>query len=168
MSSPIFGRLVLLVALGASFPGSPAEADSFAGPISVIDLHRGKVRGHATGSQFFFTSSDQDNKNEDGDDGVRKVSLFANLTLVTSTPSPPSPPPRQKQDAVVALVKTCPTGHETYRDKVDGQLHCRCKKFHLHWPEDGFCYREYDRGPCPEGHRYSFVPSSSSQSSSRW
>ncbi len=40
------------------------------------------------------------------------------------------------------------------KDNKDGKLRCRCKKYHLYWPEDGICYREYKQGPCPEGHRY--------------
>ena len=40
------------------------------------------------------------------------------------------------------------------KDNKDGKLRCRCKKYHLYWPDDGICYREYKQGPCPEGHRY--------------
>ena len=32
---------------------------------------------------------------------------------------------------------------------------CSCEDYHLLWPEDSLCYREFSRGPCPTGHRYS-------------
>lgn len=49
--------------------------------------------------------------------------------------------------------KTCPTGYELHVDKATNKLECRCKKYHLYWPDDGLCYREFQQGPCPEGHR---------------
>ena len=49
--------------------------------------------------------------------------------------------------------KQCPTGYELHYDRSVRKYECLCKKYHLYWPEDGLCYREYQQGPCPEGHR---------------
>lgn len=56
-------------------------------------------------------------------------------------------------NSLVNRHKSCPEGYELGKDKKDGRLRCRCKKYHLYWPDDGICYREYEQGPCPEGHR---------------
>jgi len=37
---------------------------------------------------------------------------------------------------------------------------CVCEKYHLLWPSDKKCYREFTRGPCPEGHRFIWDPES--------
>ena len=49
--------------------------------------------------------------------------------------------------------KTCPKGSELKRSEKSLKFDCECKKYHLKWPEDGLCYREYEQGPCPHGHR---------------
>jgi len=49
--------------------------------------------------------------------------------------------------------KTCPKGSEIKRSENSFGFDCECKKYHLKWPEDGLCYREYEQGPCPHGHR---------------
>ena len=49
--------------------------------------------------------------------------------------------------------KTCPEGSELRRDANGANFICECKKYHLKWKEDGLCYREYEQGPCPHGHR---------------
>ena len=49
--------------------------------------------------------------------------------------------------------KTCPEGSELKRDSSKAKFLCECKKYHLKWPQDGLCYREYEKGPCPNGHR---------------
>eukprot|EP00095_Tigriopus_kingsejongensis_P003671 maker-scaffold11_size778918-snap-gene-5.21 protein:Tk03671 transcript:maker-scaffold11_size778918-snap-gene-5.21-mRNA-1 annotation:"hypothetical protein DAPPUDRAFT_324689" len=49
--------------------------------------------------------------------------------------------------------KTCPEGYELYYDRSARKYECVCQKYHIYWPEDGICYREYYQGPCPEGHR---------------
>ena len=49
--------------------------------------------------------------------------------------------------------KTCPSGYELRYDRRAGKYECACLKYHLYWPGDGLCYREYQQGPCPEGHR---------------
>ena len=52
-----------------------------------------------------------------------------------------------------AVAKTCPPGYELTFDRVLRKYDCKCKDYFLYWPEDGLCYREYQQGPCPEGHR---------------
>ncbi|XP_040569721.1 uncharacterized protein [Lepeophtheirus salmonis] len=53
--------------------------------------------------------------------------------------------------------KLCPQGYELRasprRAGVGNKFECRCKRYHLYWPQDGLCYRENSRGPCEEGHR---------------
>ena len=49
--------------------------------------------------------------------------------------------------------KTCPAGYELQLDRKSNQYECTCKKYHLYWPPDGLCYREFQQGPCPDGHR---------------
>ena len=49
--------------------------------------------------------------------------------------------------------KTCPKGFELKRSENGVSFDCECKKYHLKWPEDGLCYREYEQGPCAHGHR---------------
>ena len=49
--------------------------------------------------------------------------------------------------------KTCPAGYELQLDRKTNQYECTCKKYHLYWPPDGLCYREFQQGPCPDGHR---------------
>ena len=51
------------------------------------------------------------------------------------------------------LNKTCPKGFELKRKPNGVSFDCECKKYHLKWPKDGLCYREYEQGPCPHGHR---------------
>ncbi len=36
----------------------------------------------------------------------------------------------------------------------EGVANCSCQDYHLLWPKDNLCYKEFSRGPCPEGHRY--------------
>ena len=50
--------------------------------------------------------------------------------------------------------KQCPRGYDLHYDRAVRKYDCRCKKYHLYWPDDGLCYREYQQGPCPEGHRF--------------
>lgn len=57
----------------------------------------------------------------------------------------------------VDLVKRCPLGHEAAFDRQARKYECKCKKYHLFWPQDGLCYREYQQGPCPAGHRYVYA-----------
>ena len=54
---------------------------------------------------------------------------------------------------LLQLNKTCPKGFQPVRDNNEIDFKCECKKYHLQWPEDGLCYREYEQGPCPKGHR---------------
>ncbi len=69
--------------------------------------------------------------------------------------------PSSASSAVAAAVvdnnflfgKRCPSGYDLHFDKRVRKYECRCKKYHLYWPEDGLCYREYQQGPCPDGHR---------------
>ena len=49
--------------------------------------------------------------------------------------------------------KNCPSGYELQHDRNTNKYECTCKKYHLYWPSDGLCYREFQQGPCPEGHR---------------
>lgn len=56
-------------------------------------------------------------------------------------------------DLLLLSHKQCPTGYELHYDRNVRKYECLCKKYHLYWPEDGLCYREYQQGPCPEGHR---------------
>ena len=49
--------------------------------------------------------------------------------------------------------KTCAEGSELRRDVNGINFVCECKKYHLKWIQDGLCYREYEQGPCPHGHR---------------
>ena len=49
--------------------------------------------------------------------------------------------------------KNCPPGYELQHDRNTNKYECTCKKYHLYWPLDGLCYREFQQGPCPEGHR---------------
>ena len=63
---------------------------------------------------------------------------------------------RSKSNAaneVLQVNKTCPTGFDLIREENGLNFHCECKKYHLKWQEDGLCYREYEQGPCPPGHR---------------
>lgn len=59
----------------------------------------------------------------------------------------------QLLNELIALNKTCPKGLQLVHDKNVGKSSCECKKYHLQWPEDGLCYKEYEQGPCPTGHR---------------
>ena len=54
---------------------------------------------------------------------------------------------------LLALNKTCPKGLKLVHHKNERKSSCECKKYHLQWPEDGLCYKEYEQGPCPKGHR---------------
>ena len=56
-------------------------------------------------------------------------------------------------DVLLNSGKQCPPGYELRYDRGVRKYECVCKKYHLCWPEDGLCYREYQQGPCPEGHR---------------
>lgn len=56
-------------------------------------------------------------------------------------------------DEQVGFHKNCPTGYELQHDRNTNKYECTCKKYHLYWPLDGLCYREFQQGPCPEGHR---------------
>ena len=67
------------------------------------------------------------------------------------TAVPESTPPSDA--SITPLVKTCPEGYELVKDKDTGEYDCQCKKYHLYWPIDGACYREFAQGPCPTGHR---------------
>lgn len=63
---------------------------------------------------------------------------------------------RSKSNAaneILQVNKTCPTGFDLIREENGLSFHCECKKYHLKWHEDGLCYREYEQGPCPPGHR---------------
>ena len=55
--------------------------------------------------------------------------------------------------------KQCPLGYELHYDQRFRKYGCQCKKYHLYWPQDGNCYREYQQGPCQEGHRYTRIHS---------
>merc|ERR1719244_2008325 len=35
---------------------------------------------------------------------------------------------------------------------------CVCEKYHLLWAEDGLCYQEFTQGPCKQGFRYVWDP----------
>ena len=56
-------------------------------------------------------------------------------------------------DLLLQNDKQCPPGYELHYDRGVRKYECVCKKYFLYWPEDGLCYREYQQGPCPEGHR---------------
>ena len=60
---------------------------------------------------------------------------------------------RKGRNSLINPYKQCPLGYELHFSRDVGKYECRCKKYHVYWPEDGLCYREYQRGPCPEGHR---------------
>lgn len=59
--------------------------------------------------------------------------------------------------AAGGVAKTCPPGYELTFDRVLRKYDCKCKDYFLYWPEDGLCYREYQQGPCPEGHRWGLL-----------
>ena len=88
-------------------------------------------------------------------DGFARQSAAAPAQRL-STPQLPPPPQLSVPPVPGGLLgtnKRCPRGYEVRYDKRARKYECRCKRYHLYWPGDGLCYREYHRGPCPEGHR---------------
>ena len=57
------------------------------------------------------------------------------------------------ENPILGFHKTCPAGYELHLERKTNKFECRCKKYHLYWPQDGLCYREFQQGPCPDGHR---------------
>jgi len=48
----------------------------------------------------------------------------------------------------------CSGGENSEVKSEDVLSSCICDKYYLLWPSDKKCYREFTRGPCPEGHRF--------------
>jgi len=118
-----------------------AQAQHVVFPVDSTFLYAVGVTG---ARPLFFRSSRQlDDLNEatSTEDEEQATPLDAALAVVSAASASPL---RRKQ---------CPRGYELRFDRPARKYECRCKKYHLYWPGDGLCYREYHRGPCPEGHR---------------
>ena len=83
------------------------------------------------------------------------TTVFILVAALTTDPAECFAFPRTGDDAAAPLGfhKNCPTGYELQHDRRTNKYECTCKKYHLYWPLDGLCYREFQQGPCPEGHR---------------
>ena len=97
-----------------------------------------------------FSSSFSDNSNSFSDSN--NSPLLQNVRVIDETGSGGSTAAAGDLN-LPPLVKTCPEGYELIKVTEGGAYDCKCKKYHLFWPEDGKCYREYTQGPCPTGHR---------------
>eukprot|EP00090_Calanus_glacialis_P000030 TRINITY_DN10028_c0_g1_i1.p1 TRINITY_DN10028_c0_g1~~TRINITY_DN10028_c0_g1_i1.p1 ORF type:complete len:456 (+),score=54.49 TRINITY_DN10028_c0_g1_i1:139-1506(+) len=54
---------------------------------------------------------------------------------------------------------SCLEGTELNESPAGNEVdNCVCEKYHLFWPSDKRCYREFTRGPCPQGHRFVWDP----------
>ena len=81
------------------------------------------------------------------------MSVTLSLALVVTSVLTLTSAFARHSELVTNTHKTCPPGYELLYDRSVRKYECQCKKYHLYWPEDGLCYREYHQGPCPEGHR---------------
>ena len=75
------------------------------------------------------------------------LSLHTHITLSFAFPKTGDEP------GTLGFHKNCPQGYELQHDRTTNLYECTCKKYHLYWPDDGLCYREFQQGPCQEGHR---------------
>ena len=133
------GKAILLVTLSVTIG---LKADSLPLEISQPfnpNIHSRKVTKENPADNLFFVTQNLSST----------PILNQNIKIVVD----PRPAIEGNLDEITPLVKTCPEGYTLVKLEEGSKYECKCKKYHLFWPQDGLCYREYQQGPCPSGHR---------------